>query len=118
MSPSAFDFPHRGHGNGNETGNVCYVTGHDNRVRRLGQIAELCNVLLRQSHVECFDSPIILNGGSDLTDSFARRLSNQFDPFCIGLGHKRDLRRLALGLVDLLLLFTLGLIDHALRQTL
>ena len=104
---SLFDFPHRRHGRGDETGDVGYVAGHDNRVGRLGQVAELYNVLFCQSHVEGFDSAFILNGGGDLTDSLARRLSDQLDPFCIGLGHKCDLRRLALGFVDLLLLFTL-----------
>ena len=29
-----FDFPHRGHGSGDEPGNVSYVAGHDNRLSR------------------------------------------------------------------------------------
>ena len=61
---------------GQRHGDVGDVAGHDNRVGRLGQVAELCNVLLRQSHVEGFDSTIILNGGGDLADALADFLWN------------------------------------------
>ena len=36
-----FDFPHRRHGRGDETGDIGHVAGHDNRVGRLGQVAKL-----------------------------------------------------------------------------
>ena len=68
-----FDFPHRRHGSGDEPGDIGHVAGHDNRVGRLCQVAELHNVLLRQPHVERFDSTVILDRGGYLILSATNR---------------------------------------------
>src|SRR5438309_2113453 len=75
----------------------------DERVRRLRQLAELPDVLLRDAELHRLEAARHADRVRDLADALRRRL-----------GDGEDGRGLALGLVDLLLLLRLGGLDHLL----
>ena len=79
------------------------LAGKDQGVVRLGQLAELGDVLFRDPQLDRFLASGKLNGLGDFAQSFGR-----------GLRNGQDGRRGAFRLVDLLLLLGLRGLDHLL----
>src|SRR5205085_5753844 len=90
-------------GHGDYTREIREVAGNDQRGALLGQLAELAQVLLADTQLHGFDSSALAERAADLAQALGGRG-----------GHRENCRRLAVRLVDLLLLARLGSLDHAL----